>query len=234
MEGQNDGAVGVIHLDPAYLLVGVGGLVNAAAIVRFQEVGKRCGGRQVGVDLEQVVGAVAVLEAECTLLRLLRLGNFTNSGPGRAIPHCIEGGLDLYGGGIVVNDRAFHNGYHFPLVIQLFQADGGGIQVTVEGGIFHFYALQQDSALKTDGGAVSRCAEVIDVGELHQAIHGKAGCQGHIGHQFTGRAVSQCYILGFRDLRDFGNRNPFGAIPLGIKGLGHHHGRIAVIDHRIL
>ena len=66
VEGQHDGAVHIVHTNPAKLLILVGRLVNGAAVVAGSKVDTRCVCRQVGIDLNQVACAVTVLEAQST------------------------------------------------------------------------------------------------------------------------------------------------------------------------
>ena len=232
IECQRGDAVHHLHADPAYLLTA--GLGDIAAIVRSQEVGAGDGFGQVGIQPDGIIRAVAVLQLERTLLGCFRLGDILHSGPGRAVPLSVEGGFNSYGSGIVIDDRAFHNGYYLALMVQLFQTHSGGIQVSVKGRLVHFLALQQDLTLEADGGAVGRRAEVVDIRELDQVIHGEAGDQRHIGHQLTGSTIRERHILGLGDLGNFGNSLPAAAVPLGIEGLVHHHSGIAEVDHRIL
>ena len=83
MECQHDSAAHIFHCDPADLLIQVAALIDLTAVIRSQEVGTGNGCRQIGIDLNQVIGTVAVPEAERIFLRLsylrlsyLRLGHF--------------------------------------------------------------------------------------------------------------------------------------------------------------
>ena len=127
MEGQNDSAVHIIHTDPADLLITVSTLIDIAAIVACQEVGAGNGDRQVCIDLDQVGSTVAVLQFQRTFLGRFRLGDLVHIGPGSAVPHCVKCGFDLYGSGLVIDNRTFQNGDDLALMIQLFQTDGSGI-----------------------------------------------------------------------------------------------------------
>ena len=64
MEEQTNGSTLVDHLDVAYLLVGIVALVDNTAIVTCGEVGKRCGGRQVGSYTDHIVRSGVVLQAQ--------------------------------------------------------------------------------------------------------------------------------------------------------------------------
>ena len=64
MEGQHDGAACIVHSDPSRLLIPVCTLIDGASIIGGGEVCQRCICGQVGVDLNQVARAVAILQAQ--------------------------------------------------------------------------------------------------------------------------------------------------------------------------
>ena len=70
MECQHDSAAHILHCDPADLLIPVAALIDLTAVIRSQEVGTGNGCRQIGIDLNQLICAVAVLEAQKIFLRL--------------------------------------------------------------------------------------------------------------------------------------------------------------------
>ena len=230
MEGQHDGTADIFHADPSKILIEVCTLVNAAAIVACCKVRHRQSCRQIGIDLNQVACTIAVFQAECTLLGCFRLGNFRHGSPRTAIPPCIKGGFYQNCLFVVIDDGTFHHRNHLALMVQPFQTDGGGILVAHNCRLGNLSALKQNGALEADGCAVCRCAEIVDIRELHQRIQRVSRYQCYLAHQLTAGAVCQGHILGFGDGRNCRYGTPGAAVPLTVKGFLYHHGTVAVVD----
>ena len=68
MEGQHNGTVHIFHTDPTHILIEVFALINAAAVIAGGKVLNGEAHREIGIQLNQLVGTVAVLEADSSLL----------------------------------------------------------------------------------------------------------------------------------------------------------------------